>query len=154
MAAGVALAGRGVRVTVFESGPVPGGRARRVVSQGNQLDNGQHIFVGAYTELFRLMRVVGAAPDALLRMPLQIRYADGFTFSAGLAGLLLGRLSLPEKVNAVRFMATLKRMNFRVEPDVSVYSASPSALVRVPTAPRRVTGTAGTLSALGPLAGF
>jgi hypothetical protein len=32
---------------VFESGPVPGGRARRVVSQGHELDNGQHIFVGA-----------------------------------------------------------------------------------------------------------
>ena len=47
MAAGVALAERGVPVTVFESGPLPGGRARRVVSQGHELDNGQHIFVGA-----------------------------------------------------------------------------------------------------------
>ena len=30
MAAAVTLAARGVPVTVFESGPVPGGRARRV----------------------------------------------------------------------------------------------------------------------------
>ena len=120
MAAGVALAERGVRVTVFESGPVPGGRARRVVSQGNELDNGQHIFVGAYTELFRLMHVVGAAQGALLRMPLQIRYADGFTFSAGLLGLLTARLSLRERLETMRFMAALKRMKFRVEPDISV----------------------------------
>ena len=78
MAAGVALAERGIGVTVFESGPVPGGRARRVVSQGRELDNGQHIFVGAYTELFRLMRTVGVPSDALLRYPLEVRYASNF----------------------------------------------------------------------------
>jgi hydroxysqualene dehydroxylase len=120
MAAGVALAERGARVTVFESGPVPGGRARRVISQGNELDNGQHIFVGAYTELFRLMHVVGAAQDALLRMPLQIRYADGFTFNAGLLGLLTARISVRERLETMRFMAALKGMKFRVEPDISV----------------------------------
>src|SRR4029079_11111325 len=37
MSAGVALAERALRVTVLESGPVPGGRARRVVSQGHEL---------------------------------------------------------------------------------------------------------------------
>ena len=47
MAAAVSLSQRNVPVTVFESGPVPGGRARRVVSQGNELDNGQHILIGA-----------------------------------------------------------------------------------------------------------
>ena len=35
MAAAVALAERGVPVTVFESGPVPGGRARRVRVPGH-----------------------------------------------------------------------------------------------------------------------
>ena len=124
MAAGVALAERGARVTVFESGPLPGGRARRVRissgGQGTELDNGQHIFVGAYTELFRLMHVVGSAQDALLRMPLQIRYADGFTFSAGLLGLLMARISLRERLETARFMAALKRMKFHVEPDISV----------------------------------
>ncbi len=68
MAAAVSLAERGRAVTVFESGPVPGGRARRirisVDGQGRALDNGQHIFVGAYCELFRLMRTVGVPADA------------------------------------------------------------------------------------------
>ena len=87
MAAAVALAERGIRVTVFESGPVPGGRARRVSSQGTELDNGQHILIGAYTELYRMMGTVGVRHDALLRMPLEIRYATRFYFR---------RLSLPK----------------------------------------------------------
>jgi hydroxysqualene dehydroxylase len=129
MAAGVALAERGVRASVFESGPVPGGRARRVVSQGHELDNGQHIFVGAYTELFRLMRVVGVPSDALLRYPLQLRYASVFSLRSrwlpaplGLAaGLLCAKgVSLGERLGALRFLAALRRMQFRVEPDITV----------------------------------
>lgn len=129
MAAAVTLAARGVPVTVFESGPVPGGRARRVVSQGHELDNGQHIFVGAYTELFRLMRAVGVPADALLRYPLEVRYARDFSLRALwfpaplglLAGVLLARgVSFAERLAALRFMARLRRMNFHVEPDISV----------------------------------
>ena len=124
MAAAVTLAGRGIPVTVFESGAVPGGRARRVRlssdGQAHELDNGQHIFVGAYSELFRLMKTVGS-DDALLRIPLDIRYADGFSFRGGLGGLLLARgVPLAEKLGTVRFMASLRRMNFRVEPDITV----------------------------------
>jgi hydroxysqualene dehydroxylase len=125
MAAAVTLAARGVPVTVFESGAVPGGRARRVVSQGRTLDNGQHIFVGAYTELFRLMRIVGAPADALLRIPLEIRYTDGFSLRAapfGLAaGLLLARgVSLAERLGALTFMAALRRANFHLASDITV----------------------------------
>src|SRR5258707_10378798 len=82
MAAAVTLAGRGIPVTVFEAGAVPGGRARRVISQGNELDNGQHVLIGAYSELFRLMRVVGVPDDAVLRVPLEIRYFEKFRFRA------------------------------------------------------------------------
>jgi hydroxysqualene dehydroxylase len=121
MAAAVTLAERGVPVTVLESGPVPGGRARRVVSQGNELDNGQHIFVGAYTQLFALMRTVGVPDEALLRLPLQIRYASGFSFRGGLLGLLFARgVPVSEKVQTLSFMASLRRTGFRVEPDVTV----------------------------------
>ena len=117
MAAAVTLAEHGIPVTVLESGPVPGGRARRVVSHGHELDNGQHIFVGAYSELFRLMRTVGVPSDALLRIPLEIRYADGFAFRALwlppplglLAGLLAARgVPLAERLGALRFIAALR----------------------------------------------
>ena len=122
MAAAVTLAERGIPVTVFEAGAVPGGRARRVLSQGHELDNGQHIFVGAYSELFGLMRTVGVRPDnALLRIPLEIRYANGFAFRAGLAGLVLARgVALAEKLQTLKFMAALRRTDFRVEPDITV----------------------------------
>ena len=70
LAAAVTLAGRGAQVTVLESGPVPGGRARRITSQGQTMDNGQHILVGAYATLFSLMRTVGVPSDAVLRVPL------------------------------------------------------------------------------------
>jgi squalene-associated FAD-dependent desaturase len=129
MAAAVALAERGVRTTVLESGPVPGGRARRVVSQGTELDNGQHILIGAYTELYRLMHLVGVPANALLRMPLEIRYATRFYFRRlrlpeplGLAGGLLTARGIPfgERVGAAKFIAHLRRTNFRLAADLPV----------------------------------
>ncbi len=129
MAAAVTLAGRGIPVTVFEAGAVPGGRARRVISQGNELDNGQHVLIGAYSELFRLMRVVGVPDDAVLRVPLEIRYFEKFRFRALwlpfpfglLGGLLLARgLRFSERVAAIRFMAAMRHARFRVQPDISV----------------------------------
>lgn len=122
MAAAVTLTERGIPATVFEAGAVPGGRARRVVSQGRDLDNGQHIFVGAYTELFRLMRTVGVRlDDALLRIPLEIRYANGFAFRAGIVGLLVARgVSVAEKFQTLKFMTALRRTNWRLDPDITV----------------------------------
>lgn len=129
MSAAVTLVQRGAQVTVFESGPVPGGRARRVTMQGHTLDNGQHILVGAYATLFSLMRTVGVPADAVLRVPLELRYAGGFSFRALyfpapfglLAGLLLARgLPWSERLGAVRFMLALHKQGFRLAEDCSV----------------------------------
>jgi len=120
MAAAVTLAGRGARVTVFESGPVPGGRARRVTTDGRELDNGQHILIGAYTELLRLMREVGVPDDALLRLPLELRYADGFRLKGRLGLLFSGKIPLRERLDAVRFMLFLKNRAFKLPAELSV----------------------------------
>ena len=129
MAAAVTLASRGVPVTVFESGPLPGGRARRVKTEGRDLDNGQHILVGAYVELFRLMRLVGVPDDALMRLPLEIRYAKDFCFRAlplpSTFGLLFGLIfskgiPLTERIGAARFMSAMGRNGFRLEKDIPV----------------------------------
>ena len=130
LAAAVTLAQRGERVTVFESGPVPGGRARRVITGGRTLDNGQHILVGAYTTLLGLMRQVGADPETLLlRLPLELRYAEGFHLRAPalpapfhLAAALVGAtgISWRQRFGAVAFMQAMKRKRFRVEAHVSV----------------------------------
>ncbi|MFY9316627.1 MAG: hydroxysqualene dehydroxylase HpnE [Burkholderiales bacterium] len=120
MAAAVTLAERGVPVTVFESGLVPGGRARRVKTEGREFDNGQHILIGAYTELLRLMDRVGVPGGALRRLPLDLRYADGFRFRGALELLLPGRIPLRERVDAIRFFLALKRKSFRLPQDLSV----------------------------------
>ncbi len=129
MAAAVTLAESHVPVTVFESGPVLGGRARRVVSQGTALDNGQHILAGAYAQLYRLMRAVDVPSSALLRMPLEIRYARDFAFrrlwlpgALGLGGGLLAARGIPlkERLDAMRFMSRMKSAGFALERDRSV----------------------------------
>ena len=125
MAAAVSLAERGVRVTVFESAAVPGGRARRVDFQGQVLDNGQHILIGAYRTLYQLMRTVGVAASAVLRIPLEVRYAGSFHFrrgALGLAGALLTARGIPfaERLRAARFIARLRRTRFRLAADTSV----------------------------------
>jgi predicted NAD/FAD-binding protein len=77
-AAAVELAKAGVRVTVFEAAKQLGGRARSVEVQGQRLDNGQHILVGAYRETLRLMQEVGADPERLLkRLPLELSFPAG-----------------------------------------------------------------------------
>ena len=129
MAAAVTLAGRGIPVTVIESGPVPGGRARRITSQGHELDNGQHILIGAYCELFRMMRAVGVPADAVLRLPLQVKYARNFEFRSlwlpaplGLLGGLLLAKGVPfgERLGAVRFMSAMRRQRFVLASDITV----------------------------------
>ena len=130
LAAAVTLAERGVPVTVFDASRSLGGRARRVSVDDVDLDNGQHVLIGAYRECLRLMRVVGADPDRLLlRIPLELRFADGFHLRAprlpyplNLGAALLGAKGLPfsEAASAVRFMASLHLRNFRIEPDRAV----------------------------------
>jgi hydroxysqualene dehydroxylase len=130
LAAAVALAERGVPVTVFEAARQLGGRARRVTLEGRELDNGQHILIGAYRTTFGLMRKVNANPDALmLRMPLELRYADGFALRAPrffypfnlLCGLLgASGLAFGDACRAGRFLARLRAQDFRVVPDRAV----------------------------------
>ena len=80
LAAAVQACADGHAVTLFEMAPQAGGRARSQAADANgeRLDNGQHILIGAYTATLALMRQVGADPDALLlRGPLTLVDADG-----------------------------------------------------------------------------
>jgi squalene-associated FAD-dependent desaturase len=82
LAAAVALAARGCAVSLFEANRTPGGRARRVEYRGTLLDNGQHLLLGAYVETLEYMRIVGADPRALLRLPLTLVFPGRFELRA------------------------------------------------------------------------
>jgi squalene-associated FAD-dependent desaturase len=87
MTAAVKATEAGHQVTIFEATQALGGRARalpgspaQVLPDGSpaQLDNGQHILIGAYTETLQLMRLVGISPKAtLLAMPMTLQFPDG-----------------------------------------------------------------------------
>lgn len=78
LAAAVEATQRGHAVTLYEMASRLGGRSRGVERAGLQLDNGQHILIGAYVDTLRLMRTVGVdVKAALLRMPLQLIGPDG-----------------------------------------------------------------------------
>ncbi len=81
-AAAVEATQRGHQVTLFESARIAGGRARRVettaAGQPLQIDNGQHILIGAYAETLRLMNTVGVdTTTSLLRIPLRLQFPNG-----------------------------------------------------------------------------
>ena len=84
LAAAVALAEAGLRVTLFESAPQAGGRARTTELETPfgrlALDNGQHLLVGAYAETLALVARVTGAPDAVLaRAPMRLVAVDGLS---------------------------------------------------------------------------
>ena len=131
LAAAVELSAANAKVTVFEAGRSPGGRARGSLLDGRALDNGQHILIGAYHETLRLMRQVGAAPErTCLRLPLTLHYP-----CSGLA-LRLPRLPAPlhlafglltasgcsgkEKIAAARFVRALEKTAYRLPEALTV----------------------------------
>ncbi len=73
LAAAIELSRAEIQVTLVEAAKRPGGRARRVETQGLAFDNGQHLMLGAYSELLRLLNVIGVAEDQVLnRQPLRL----------------------------------------------------------------------------------
>ncbi|CAB3677615.1 hydroxysqualene dehydroxylase HpnE [Achromobacter dolens] len=148
LAASVALREAGAKVTVFEAGHTPGGRARRVFHDGfeSPLDNGQHLLSGAYTHTLALMRRVGRNPDALLmRRSLRLASLDGrFRLSAPrlpaplhMAVAILGArgLSWADRFATLRLMRGLRAMSWTPPRDWTVlqllhYHAQSDALIR------------------------
>jgi squalene-associated FAD-dependent desaturase len=132
-AAAVELARAGAQVTLYEAARIAGGRARRIEYQGNTLDNGQHILLGAYRESLRMMRMVGLQPSQLLlRLPLQMRYPnsqDGMDLLAprlpaplhlALGVLRAKGLSLADKLSLARFASAARWMGWQLHRDCTV----------------------------------
>lgn len=83
--AGIAAASQclahGMDVTLFEASHTAGGRARAVTdTQLGDIDNGQHLFIGAYRQTLELItRDLGAdhLEEMFRRIPLWLQSADG-----------------------------------------------------------------------------
>ena len=130
IAAAVELTAAGIDTTLFEAGRVLGGRARSIAIDGQTLDNGQHILLGAYHDTLALIRQVGADPETLFdRRPLHIIDPQGFRMTLpkwpaplNVAwGLLTARgAGLREKLSTAWWMQSVKWRNFVLEQDCSV----------------------------------
>ena len=137
MAAATSLASRGIQVTLLEAASHLGGRARSVAKEHNsqviQLDNGQHIALGAYHETLKLLATIGVQEkDAFLRMPLNIELRDGrkTTFNLEtpcwlpaplnqLVGFLTCTgLSWHERISVISLMLQLKKINYQQTNDI------------------------------------
>ena len=130
MAAAVSLAKERIPVTVFEAGPVLGGRARRIEFQDQALDNGLHILIGAYHETLRLIRLVNPLGEkALWRTPLQWHMHEGFQMRAPnlpapmhlIAGLCLAQgVSVTERLKMLLMMRKLHQSRYQCDSALSV----------------------------------
>lgn len=73
LAAAVELARHGEPVTLVEAADRLGGRARRVDYRGYQVDNGQHLVIGAYRALLGLLAAIGVPEERIFeRRPLEL----------------------------------------------------------------------------------
>ena len=134
LATAVALTRAGKSVTVFESAGQIGGRARRVPFQDLSVDNGQHLFIGAYHETLSIMETMGVdVSKVLLRQQLQLisKYQDGKTLALKaprlpaplhlLWGLLTAQgLNSKERWSAMRLGLKLKLGQLKPQQDISV----------------------------------
>ena len=124
LACAVELARAGVHVTVFERSHTMGGRARVVHKDHHwRVDNGQHILIGAYSELTRLLRLTGVSPKQLAHLPLTLHVPGRLHLKAAslpapfhlAVGLLRAKgLSWADRLAMLRLMRWLKRHSFRL----------------------------------------
>ena len=139
MAAATILASRGIQTTLIEAAAHLGGRARSVAIEHNsqviQLDNGQHIALGAYSETLKLLVTIGVQEqDAFLRLPLHLDMRNGRNTAFKLktpswlpapldqlAGFLsCTGISWRERVTVMSLMLQLKKANYQLNDDVSL----------------------------------
>lgn len=128
LAAAAKLVEAGIKTTLFDASPTLGGRARGVIWSGQQLDNGQHILLGAYSETLALLALTGVNLDAaLLRLPLHLLVPGKFELRARrhlpaplhiVCGLLRAQgLTWAERIAIIRLIGWARLVNFKLPAD-------------------------------------
>lgn len=129
MAAAATLASHNLPVTVFDSAKQLGGRARGVLHNDTQLDNGQHILLGCYRHTLDLIKLVGGNLEQdFQRLPLQLTLHKRFELKAPhlpaplhlLFGFLFAKgLSYPARMRAACFMLAMRQKKFTLAHDIT-----------------------------------
>ncbi|MBU1191267.1 MAG: hydroxysqualene dehydroxylase HpnE [Gammaproteobacteria bacterium] len=134
ISAAVELSRQGVPVTLLEAARQLGGRARCVAFDHQRVDNGQHLMVGAYTAMLRLLEEIGVTEEAaFLRQPLELHMralrqpelrlrARNLPAPFHLAmGLATARgLSPRDRLQLMRFSRRLLANKIQLEQDITV----------------------------------
>jgi hydroxysqualene dehydroxylase len=143
LAAAHELSQSNCQVTLLEQSPFLGGRARRATfkpdnplpgDESLQVDNGQHLLMGAYSETLKLLRALDPTDPLLTkrfdRFPVFLQHSQGFSMRANKwpAPLHLARawftatgLDFKDRWALVYLLANLKMRSWLVnEPDISV----------------------------------
>lgn len=77
LAAAITLCHAGEQVHLFEAAKQLGGRARNVRWNNLDVDNGQHLMIGAYKQMLAMMQLVNVDIDKVFdRKPIDIRIID------------------------------------------------------------------------------
>jgi squalene-associated FAD-dependent desaturase len=125
----VELARHDVEVTVFERSRTLGGRARVVRKHDQTIDNGQHLLIGAYTELTRLLRLTGVPTRQIKNLPLTLHIPGQICLRAAalpaplhlLMGLVRANgLDWSERFAIVALLRYLKRRRFQLSAEMTV----------------------------------
>lgn len=123
------LSKAGHTITLIEAAPKAGGRARSVKFDQLIVDNGQHICIGAYHQLRKIIRELGLEQENLFNiLPLELITHGINKLHIKLPNipapynLLLGILSAKNipwryKYQTTKFCYRLKKINFKLEQD-------------------------------------
>ncbi|HEV2169832.1 MAG TPA: FAD-dependent oxidoreductase, partial [Candidatus Binatus sp.] len=114
LSAAVALAERGVRVTVLEGKPALGGRAYSFADTdtGDFVDNGQHVLMGCYGETLDFLKRIGAYDQLVFQEDTEIEMLAGPGQSATLkTARLPGPLHMTAALLGYRHLGRAERIS-------------------------------------------
>jgi hydroxysqualene dehydroxylase len=114
LSAAVALAERGVRVTVIEGKPALGGRAYSFADPdtGDFVDNGQHVLMGCYGETLDFLKRIGTYDQLVFQVDLKIEMLAGPGRSAVLkTARLPGPLHMTAALFGYRHLSIAERLS-------------------------------------------
>jgi len=133
LATAVKLISEGYKVRLIEASPDLGGRARTVTTNNMQLDNGQHILLGAYANTLKLTKLLNLnESDLFSRKSLDLKIQDKhncFHIKAAslpnplhmLSALMFAKgISVKEKILISQCWLFMLAKRFKIKQDISV----------------------------------